>query len=101
MIRIIQRLTCAIALFSAAVSAISITGRFEPSPALPNLSQLPPTTVLTLSTTPLENSRSSLILADNTFRFRNVTAGSYLLDVNCRTHIFPPLRVDVAKDGSV
>jgi hypothetical protein len=32
---------------------------------------------------------------DNTFDFRNVTSGSYLLDVHCHTHVFAPLRVDV------
>lgn len=28
--------------------------------------------------------------------FRNVTQGSYLLDIHCATHAFAPLRVDVA-----
>lgn len=32
---------------------------------------------------------------DNTFDFRNVTSGSYLLDVHSHTYGFAPLRVDV------
>lgn len=43
---------------------------------------------------------------DNSFDFRNVTTGSYLLDVHCATHSFAPLRVDVhpevkPQDGAV
>ena len=36
---------------------------------------------------------------DNTFDFRNVPSGSYLLDVHCHTHTFAPLRVDVHEGG--
>ncbi|KAG0647865.1 ER membrane complex subunit 7, partial [Hyphodiscus hymeniophilus] len=43
---------------------------------------------------------------DNTFDFRNVSTGSYLLDIHCATHEFAPLRVDVhdgikLQDGAV
>lgn len=35
--------------------------------------------------------------------FRNVTQGSYLLDIHCATHAFAPLRVDVSPilDGAL
>lgn len=32
--------------------------------------------------------------------FANVTTGSYLAEVHCATHIFPPMRVDIAVDPS-
>jgi len=54
---------------------------------------LPASTHATLTT--LSNTYSSPLRSDNTFDFRNVTSGSYLLDVHCHTHAFAPLRVDV------
>ncbi len=32
---------------------------------------------------------------DNSFDFRNVTSGDYLLDIHCHSQVFAPLRVDV------
>lgn len=39
------------------------------------------------------------ISAHNTFNFRNVTPGSYQLDITSPSHDFLPYRVDVAWDG--
>ena len=63
------------------------------STALPNPAVLPPSTSATLTT--LSQVLTAPLRADNTFDFRNVSAGSYLLDVHCHTHSFAPLRVDV------
>jgi ER membrane protein complex subunit 7 len=54
---------------------------------------LPVSTHATLTT--LSNTYSASLRSDNTFEFRNVSSGSYLLDVHCHTHAFAPLRVDV------
>jgi hypothetical protein len=63
------------------------------STLLPNPSILPPTTSATLTT--LGSVISAPLRLDNTFDFRNVSSGSYLLDVHCHTFAFKPLRVDV------
>ena len=64
---------------------------------LPQPSNLPPSTTATLTT--LHHIHTSPLRSDNTFDFRNVTSGSYLLDIHCRTHAFAPLRVDVSEGG--
>ncbi|KAG9241040.1 hypothetical protein BJ878DRAFT_251881 [Calycina marina] len=64
-----------------------------PTTAALNPSILPPSTSATLTT--LKTHYSAPLRSDNTFDFRNVTTGSYLLDVHCHTHSFAPLRVDV------
>jgi hypothetical protein len=74
------------------------------SQSLPNPTILPPTTTATLTT--LSSVIKTPLRADNTFDFRNVSTGSYLLDIHCATHTFAPLRVDVhdglkLKDGHV
>ncbi|CAZ80224.1 unnamed protein product [Tuber melanosporum] len=84
---------------SAIVSALDVQGTFAPSPLLPNPSTLPPSTSLTLTTT--GTTKRTLIRRDNTFSFRDVPEGSYLLDVQCQTHQFAPLRVDVNGQGEV
>lgn len=66
---------------------------------LPNPATLPSTTSATL--TALSSSQHAPISASNGFDFRNVSAGSYLLDVHCASHVFAPLRVDVGADGNV
>lgn len=66
------------------------------SPLLPNPSTLPPSTSATLTT--LGRVLTAPLRADNAFDFRNVSAGSYLLDVHCHTHAFRPLRVDVREE---
>ncbi|KAK3493150.1 hypothetical protein B0T13DRAFT_475711 [Neurospora crassa] len=54
----------------------------------------PPSTHGTLST--FGQTKSAPLSVANTLVFRNVTQGSYLLDIHCATHAFAPLRVDVA-----
>jgi hypothetical protein len=65
-------------------------------PAVPNPFALPPSTHATL--TSLHTSHSAPISSLNTFVFHNVTPGSYLADVHCKTDGFRPLRIDVALD---
>ncbi|CAG8951462.1 hypothetical protein HYFRA_00007378 [Hymenoscyphus fraxineus] len=62
---------------------------------------LPASTHATLTT--LSHTLTAPLRTDNTFDFRNVSSGSYLLDIHCRTHLFSPQRVDVhdAKVGEV
>jgi hypothetical protein len=72
-----------------------------PSPALPNPSaQLPPSTHATLSSLSAPPF-SAPLTSTNSFVFRNVSAGSYLVDVHCATHVFAPLRVDVDQQDTV
>ncbi|CZR54062.1 uncharacterized protein PAC_03945 [Phialocephala subalpina] len=63
------------------------------TPQLQQPSTLPPSTHATLTT--LSHHYSVPLTVSNTFEFRNVTSGSYLLDVHCHTYSFLPLRVDV------
>ncbi len=60
---------------------------------LPHPSTLPPSTHAELIT--LGHVFTAPLRADNTFDFRNVTSGSYLLEVYSHTYAFMPLRVDV------
>jgi hypothetical protein len=74
------------------------------SSTLPNPTTLPPSTTASLTT--LSHIIKTPLRADNTFDFRNVSTGSYLLDIHCATHAFAPLRVDVhdglkLQDGQV
>jgi hypothetical protein len=64
------------------------------TPSLPNPAYLPPSTQASLTTT--EHILHAPLRADNSFDFRNVSAGSYLLDIHSHSHAFAPLRVDVA-----
>ncbi|TRX97341.1 hypothetical protein FHL15_001619 [Xylaria flabelliformis] len=80
-------------LLSPAAAATTVTFSIPPSPQIPNPAALPPSTHATLTT--LGASYAAPLTVDNTFVFRNVTSGSYLADVNCATHGFAPLRVDV------
>ena len=61
----------------------------------------PPSTHGTLST--FGQTKSAPLSVANTLVFRNVTRGSYLLDIHCATHAFAPLRIDVAPvlDGAL
>ncbi|KAK2594877.1 hypothetical protein QQS21_007429 [Conoideocrella luteorostrata] len=63
-------------------------------PAVPNPFALPPTTHATLST--LSKEHSAPISSLNTFVFHNVTPGSYLADIHCKTDGFRPVRIDVS-----
>ncbi|KAH7320917.1 hypothetical protein B0I35DRAFT_428098 [Stachybotrys elegans] len=68
-------------------------------PAKPNPFTLPSSTRATLSA--LDSHLSAPLSSINTFVFRNVTPGSYLVDVHCPTTAFSPLRIDVAPDGTI
>jgi hypothetical protein len=63
---------------------------------LQNPSSLPPSTSATLTT--LSHTYTAPLDTQNTFRFRNVSSGSYLLVVNSATHAFAPLRIDVTDE---
>jgi hypothetical protein len=67
-----------------------------PPAAIPP-SLLPPSTSASLTT--LGVTYTAPLQRDSRFVFRNVSAGSYLLDVHCRDYAFAPLRVDVSDDG--
>ncbi|KAH0551128.1 hypothetical protein GP486_007530, partial [Trichoglossum hirsutum] len=69
-----------------------------PPAAIPP-SALPAWTSASLST--LGVTHTAPLQGDGKFVFRNVSAGSYLLDVHCRDYAFAPLRVDVGADGAV
>ncbi|KAF8245795.1 hypothetical protein K440DRAFT_633090 [Wilcoxina mikolae CBS 423.85] len=86
-------------LISLASAATAIRGSIPPSNLLINPSELPADTIITLTTSGIK--RSTLLRADNSFVFRNVSEGSYILDTSCSTHHFAPLRVDVTRDGGV
>ncbi|CUS15393.1 unnamed protein product [Tuber aestivum] len=94
-----MKLLALLSFLSAIASALDVQGTFAPSPLLPNPSTLPPSTSLTLTTT--GTAKRTLIRRDNTFSFHDVPEGSYLLDVQCQTHQFAPLRVDVNGQGEV
>ncbi|KAI6708968.1 hypothetical protein PZA11_003145 [Diplocarpon coronariae] len=66
---------------------------------LPHPATLPPSTHATLTT--LSRSYSAPLTVSNAFDFRNVSSGSYLLDVHCSTYAFAPLRVDVTEGAAV
>ncbi|KAI1388828.1 uncharacterized protein F4822DRAFT_259283 [Hypoxylon trugodes] len=73
----------------------SLTLWIPSSQHLSNPHVLPPTTHATLSS--LGVSQTAPLTAAGTFVFQNLTIGSYLVDIHCRTHAFAPLRVDVAQ----
>lgn len=83
-------------LFSLSLAAptTTITLHIPPSHALPNPRALPPSTHATLTALGADVPAAHLTPA-NTLAFRNVPAGSYLLDVHSGSHAFAPLRVDV------
>ncbi|ROW06392.1 hypothetical protein VMCG_04327 [Cytospora schulzeri] len=71
----------------------TITLHIPPSQILPNPRGLPPQTHATLTSFHVDS--SALLTPAGTFVFRNVSEGSYLVDVHCPTVAFAPLRVDV------
>ncbi len=68
--------------------------QIPPSANLPNPSLLPPSTTASLTT--LSHTYTSPLDTRNSFSFRNVSTGSYLVDIHCSTHSFAPLRIDVS-----
>jgi len=81
------------------VSTASLSVIVPPSALVPNPSTLPPSTSATL--TDIGRVYTASLQRDNRFTFRNVSAGSYLLDVHCRDYVFAPLRVDVSSNDRV
>lgn len=75
--------------------AAKLTVLIPPSPPLlPNPASLPPSTHASLigSTGHHYDAR---LTRSNTLVFKDLTPGSYLLDVHSRDHYFPALRIDV------
>ncbi|KAI5787197.1 hypothetical protein EDC01DRAFT_660969 [Geopyxis carbonaria] len=87
------------ALLSLTSAAVDIRGHIPPTQLLPNPSKLPSSTTFTLTTAGVKD--STTLRTDNSFVFRNINEGSYLLETVCSTHHFQPLRVDVSRDGEV
>lgn len=85
---------------AAALAALttSITLHIPASHQLPDPWRLPPSTHATL--TSLRVAASAPLTTGNTLVFRNVSAGSYLVDVHAATHAFMPVRLDVAPDAA-
>ncbi|EON61675.1 hypothetical protein W97_00891 [Coniosporium apollinis CBS 100218] len=73
--------------------------QIHPSQHVPNPSLLPPTTHATLHAS--GPPATAYLTRANTFEFRNLTTGSYLLNVHCRDVVFEGLRVDVGGVGAV
>lgn len=71
----------------------TVTFQISPSHMLPNPHLLPPSTHATLSAQ--HAALSAPLTASNALVFRNVSAGSYLVDIHCATHAFAPVRLDV------
>ncbi|KAK6352642.1 hypothetical protein TWF730_009460 [Orbilia blumenaviensis] len=88
-------------LFPSLISAVNVIGSIKPNNILQSLTLLPPSTSVSLSAGNLADSRTSHVYSSGAFKFQDVKPGSYLLEVNCRTHLFPSLRVDVSSDGLV
>lgn len=70
------------------------------SAAVALLSSIPGWTRATLESGDGRQYVSAPITAGGKLVFANVTAGSYLGEVHCSTHIFSPLRVDVEEEGT-
>ncbi|KAK3386954.1 hypothetical protein B0H63DRAFT_558555 [Podospora didyma] len=87
-------LSTAAAAAATEVPQTSVTFRIPATQHLQNLHTLPASTHATLST--FHKTLSAPLSTSNTFVFRNVTAGSYLVDFHCATHMFAPLRLDVS-----
>ncbi len=81
------------------VSAASLSFIIPPSALIPNPGALPPSTSATL--TDLGRTYTAPLQRDNRLTFRNISAGSYLLDVQCRDYVFAPLRVDVSSNDKM
>ena len=76
-----------------------LTLRIPVSNALPNPYTLSPSTHATLSAA--GHKRTAWLSTSNTFVFRDLPAGSYLVDFFCVSHAFAPLRLDVDSAGNV
>lgn len=79
---------------AAAVAAVAATTVTLYLPTTPVPLTLSPRTHATL--TALGQRFSAPVSDVHTFVFRNVTAGSYLVDIHCPTDGFAPLRIDIS-----
>ncbi|KAM7218793.1 ER membrane protein complex subunit 7 [Rhypophila decipiens] len=79
--------------------AAIVTLRIPASNAIPNPFTLSPSTHATLSTK--GRTHTAWLSTSNTFIFRDLAPGSYLVDFYCVTYAFAPLRLDVDSTGSV
>jgi len=84
-------------LLASLVAATQLRILVPSSRHIPNPSTLPSSTTAILSALG-HNYVAPLSLA-NTFSFRNVSSGSYLLTVACLNNEFTPLRIDVKGDN--
>jgi len=76
---------------------LDITGSITPNRFLLSSALLPPSTLLTLSSPNLEYTTHPS--PSGSFSFRNVTVGpSYILQVECLTNTFSPLRIDTQNE---
>lgn len=82
-------------LLAALASAATITGSIGGGGG----ALVPADTAVTLTTAGAAH--RALVRRDGSFVLRGVGAGSYVLEGECRTRAFAPLRVDVARDGAV
>ncbi|KAI9851670.1 MAG: hypothetical protein M1824_002582 [Vezdaea acicularis] len=78
--------------------ATTLTLLLPPTTLLPNPSTLPPSTFALLQTS--GQAIHAPLSRANTFLFRNLTAGSYLLDIICKDYTFQPYRVDITLSTS-
>lgn len=80
-------------IFTGIVLSIELKGSIVPNAYLSSPRFLPSTIILLSSANILKKTH---ITFKGSFSIKNVTKGSYLLEVVCSTHIFDPLRVDVS-----
>jgi len=78
--------------------ALYLSLTLPPTALLPNPSLLPPSTHATLLGA--GRTLTAPITRRNTFDFKRLTPGSYLLTFQCRDYTFAPLRVDVSSSPS-
>lgn len=84
-------------LFSTCTLGLDITGSITSNSHLLSLASLPPSTLVVLSSPNLEYKTHPT--PRGLFKFRNVTAGpTYILQIECLTHSFPPLRVETQSE---
>ena len=97
---IIPFLVLLFSLLPSITQGLDITGTISPNTHLLSTSSLPPSTLLILSSSHLEYKTHPT--PNGSFKFRNVTAGpSYILEIECLTHTFPPLRIDTHNDDDM
>ncbi|KAF2146083.1 uncharacterized protein K452DRAFT_263617 [Aplosporella prunicola CBS 121167] len=91
-----MQLTALTLALSALASAANLTLTVPATPQLPHPHLLPPSTHATLHSS--GQALHAPLTRANTFAFRDVPAGSYLLSVHSRDAVFENLRVDVGAE---